>query len=184
MKTNNTPNSSKLERLWLVLTDPEAAPLYGGLLFLICVFLFLFVCTSGVLPLVSVGVIGMALTGIAYITYTGWNTFGAFQHRFRREQAVAWARSAETQAEQESRMASISTLGATGALIDAGVSLDAFAPAFNIDGTPMMGGGIDAKGNVFGMTDSAEIFNQNHDGLPIGGYHEPIGMGTDSTGIY
>lgn len=138
-----------IERVWITISEPEAAGIFGGLLFLFLVGVLMVSVANGVLFVIACALVAGVVATASYVIGVGVSTFDDHETRMIRARAVAWAKSAHTEEEQENRFSSIHALGAGAALMGAG--LDIHQPLVNIDGSPMMGM-VDIHGNPYGVT--------------------------------
>lgn len=96
-----------------------------------------------------------------------------------------WVAAADNAAERDARRAKLAAHGLAAASMGAFDS-QRTVPAFNIDGTPMVGGNVDAKGNMYGVTD--DMFQHGGDWnndtgnfvADTNAYVEPFGMNDGS----
>jgi hypothetical protein len=175
----STTKISNARKFWGVLSDPEVVSINGGLLAIAAVCLFVMYATSGVFAIVAGFLLGAALVGEFFVLRHGMQTYDHYEAQLNQHKAAQWARAADTESERTSRMSSIDALGPMAAMAAVGLSIDSMGtPPFNVDGTPMMPGGFDIKGHVFGQTDAMEMtFDDGPTGADaFGGYEPPIGM--------
>lgn len=170
---------STTRKLWSVLTDSEVVGINFGLAALAAVCGLVLYVGSGVAAWVALGLLGIVASLAGVLLYHGVKTFDNYESQLLRHKAAQWAREADTDSERTRRMSDIESMGPTGAMLASGLAIDDWAtPAFNIDGTPMLPGGVDLHGHVFGQTDDATLsFDNDPLGTDaFGGYEAPIGM--------
>lgn len=171
---------STTEKLWLTATEPEAREVNGGLTALALLCAGLAYLTSGVIQLVAVGLLLAALAGVIFVLRVGLRTFDVAQAHRVRTRAQHWANAGDTEQDCRSRHEALASFGPVGALSAAGLSSDDLPQImFNIDGTPMLPGGmLDLNGHSYGQTDVDEMMFEVPSvdmNIPEDAYHGPIG---------
>ncbi len=176
-KTRNT--RGVIERVWITVTKPEAAGIFGGLLFLFLVGVLIVSVRSGVAFVIGAALLAGVLTTAFYVVSVGVSTLSIHETRMIRARAIAWAKVGRTKEEQENRFSSIHALGAGAALM--GADLDIHQPLVNIDGSPMMGM-VDIHGNPYGVTSDHDFGMSSS--IDFGGGFSSDDFGSDDFGSH
>lgn len=149
-----------LNRFQQTMSEPDVGPLVGLLsvisLGMIALGLYIGLAfASFVLYCIAAFLIGLCI----FVIRKGMRHTDDMKEYWAEAAAKSWAKNGSTSDEVERRLAKVTTLGATAALAEAGIHYQPGAFGFNIDGTPMMAGGLDLHGNSWGHT--------NDDTFPI-----------------